>query len=665
VREDAIQYSDGASRAAARRLVLATVLTGVLWRLGFLLWTRDGIEADEAVVGLMARHILHNGEWPIWYYGQKYMGALEAYVAVPFVAVLGGHRLAIKLTALLFAVVYLWLAARLAVRTSGVTSRAWMTSLYLAFGPAILVLWTLKLRGGFVSTLALGHGVLLLAWVMGAEGATVAGSFALGFVAGVATWVNFLVFPFIAAAGVYLLSRRQVFTRVFTLLAIIAGFALGSLPLWLDNVRHDSGTVQWLKGAPASDLRGAARKLFGLHVPSLLGMLPPWWDKRPVSPWFWLTDAALALLLLIFLWRERQSFLRFVSLSRSPTSGAELYVLTAVFYIAADLYTQFGAQPEPRYSIVLYTLIAPMLGSFVGGLWDRGHVWRVAGSVLAAGIVGLSGWSIYGFDRPSFTQPTTWPGTRISNDWTPLYKLVEREHVDAIRADYWIGYPTAFETEERVIAVPGRYDGYTSMLEQERAHHAWVFRNIPSEQGAANRISSRLKWLDMLKTDTTVDIFRVVIPTDRSTTENWSATASPPGDHPERVFDHDVEERWTSSVHQQPGQWFRLDTGKLQDVAAVAVAFDSGDEPERVQLESSVDDRTWTRVTEAARPPANWRVPLAGISFRYLRMMLTKSRPRWWSIQEIALQQADAAAHPLAGAVSTPGKLGQLRSSAP
>src|SRR4030067_1603127 len=40
--------------------------------------------ADEAVVALMARHILQ-GERPVFFYGQAYMGSLDAYiVAVGF-----------------------------------------------------------------------------------------------------------------------------------------------------------------------------------------------------------------------------------------------------------------------------------------------------------------------------------------------------------------------------------------------------------------------------------------------------------------------------------------------------------------------------------------------------------------------------------------------------
>ena len=36
--------------------------------------------SDESTMGLMALHIAYRGEVPIFFYGQGYMGALEAYL---------------------------------------------------------------------------------------------------------------------------------------------------------------------------------------------------------------------------------------------------------------------------------------------------------------------------------------------------------------------------------------------------------------------------------------------------------------------------------------------------------------------------------------------------------------------------------------------------------
>jgi hypothetical protein len=57
----------------------SVLLAGLALRLFFVFTTHAVLDADEAIVGLMGRHILH-GEFPIFFYGQKYMGSLEAHL---------------------------------------------------------------------------------------------------------------------------------------------------------------------------------------------------------------------------------------------------------------------------------------------------------------------------------------------------------------------------------------------------------------------------------------------------------------------------------------------------------------------------------------------------------------------------------------------------------
>ena len=57
----------------------AAILLGVVVRVPF--WVealRTPVDGDTAIVGLMARDILHGRPWPVFYYGQHYMGSLEA-----------------------------------------------------------------------------------------------------------------------------------------------------------------------------------------------------------------------------------------------------------------------------------------------------------------------------------------------------------------------------------------------------------------------------------------------------------------------------------------------------------------------------------------------------------------------------------------------------------
>jgi hypothetical protein len=73
------------------------LIVGLLVRLYLVVHTQGVIAGDEAVTGIQAEHILH-GEWPVYYYGQPYMGSLEAYLLALVFAIVGPSVLALRIT---------------------------------------------------------------------------------------------------------------------------------------------------------------------------------------------------------------------------------------------------------------------------------------------------------------------------------------------------------------------------------------------------------------------------------------------------------------------------------------------------------------------------------------------------------------------------------------
>src|SRR6266542_4469881 len=67
-------------RAAGPLLALALLTTASLAARVLVLRLHDELNADEALPGLMALHIAAGQEWPVFYYGQHYFGAAEAYL---------------------------------------------------------------------------------------------------------------------------------------------------------------------------------------------------------------------------------------------------------------------------------------------------------------------------------------------------------------------------------------------------------------------------------------------------------------------------------------------------------------------------------------------------------------------------------------------------------
>ncbi len=62
----------------------------------FLAWEESYFNSDQAIVGLMAKHLAEGRARPLFFYGQEYMLAVEAWVAAPFIALLGPTVMALR-----------------------------------------------------------------------------------------------------------------------------------------------------------------------------------------------------------------------------------------------------------------------------------------------------------------------------------------------------------------------------------------------------------------------------------------------------------------------------------------------------------------------------------------------------------------------------------------
>jgi hypothetical protein len=126
-------------------------------RLPFLLRGDRFFDADEAVEGLMARHL---GDHSLFLWGQRYKGTPEVFLTSAVFRVAGPSVVALKAVTLACFVVFLCLNFRLLER---VFSRgvAWTATAFFIVGPPSLVLWTLSGSAEIVMTMLAGVVVLL------------------------------------------------------------------------------------------------------------------------------------------------------------------------------------------------------------------------------------------------------------------------------------------------------------------------------------------------------------------------------------------------------------------------------------------------------------------------------------------------------------------------
>ena len=150
----------GAGRARHLLAFAAIAVVTIAARLPFLLRADRFFDSDEAVEGLMARHV-HLGEFPAFLWGQRYKGVPEVYLSSAVFRAAGSSVVALKAVTLACFVVFLCLNFRLVERVCS-RSIAWIATAFFIAGPPSLVLWTLSGSAEIVMTLVCG-AVLLLA----------------------------------------------------------------------------------------------------------------------------------------------------------------------------------------------------------------------------------------------------------------------------------------------------------------------------------------------------------------------------------------------------------------------------------------------------------------------------------------------------------------------
>ncbi|MEU1809557.1 DUF423 domain-containing protein [Micromonospora aurantiaca (nom. illeg.)] len=247
-----------------RRLPLPTLLAllvgfaGVGYRLALLFADVPPTNSDEATMGLAALHIARGDGFPVWFYGQAYMGTLEAYLAAPLVALAGPSVLVLRLPTLALYALFLLLSWRLTRRLGGDRWYALLVVAVLALGADRVVKNQLIAGGGYPELNPAGAALALLTvglCVAGA-GARLPRWAAWGLIAGVLLWVDPLILPYVLTLGALLVARRwrELAGRAGAVLA--GALLLGAAPMLVDSVRHGRNPVTAVlaaggTGAPA------------------------------------------------------------------------------------------------------------------------------------------------------------------------------------------------------------------------------------------------------------------------------------------------------------------------------------------------------------------------------------------------------------------------------
>ena len=87
--------------------VLGAGVAIVVFRaLVYLLFEQVAFDSDQAIVGLMAKHLIQGSAFPLFFYGQTFGLAVESWVAAPFFLIAGPTVVALRLSMLVWNIAF-------------------------------------------------------------------------------------------------------------------------------------------------------------------------------------------------------------------------------------------------------------------------------------------------------------------------------------------------------------------------------------------------------------------------------------------------------------------------------------------------------------------------------------------------------------------------------
>lgn len=149
-------------RPQALALCVLTVLT-VARSAVFVWWPQSQFDADQAVTGLMAKHVSELRAFPVFWYGQTYMLGVESWLAAPLFAAFGASVTALKIPLLAMNVAVALLLFRLLTREVGLSDwRAATATLFFVLTAPITAAHFVTANGGNVEPAL----YVLLLWLL-------------------------------------------------------------------------------------------------------------------------------------------------------------------------------------------------------------------------------------------------------------------------------------------------------------------------------------------------------------------------------------------------------------------------------------------------------------------------------------------------------------------
>jgi hypothetical protein len=441
----------------AGTLAIAIALALVLFRGWLWVWFAPcNLDGDEAITGLMAKHLAEGRAFPLFFYGQTYLLGVEAWIAAPVFALGGASAHALRGTILALNLLVAWLLVRELVVTCRLAPWAALAASLFVVLPAM--------RTGAMMGQAVGMNVepflvALLLWRLRGRPLWFGAVFAVGFLNR-----EFAVYALVAVIVLAALDGR-LFRKAALRSGAVAVVAFAGVWDVVQTLRPWSspsgpGTATIADAASNNITRVAEFAAFSptrlpsdlwamatFFLPDLFGarqeLLPPLAAVRS-----WQAHAGSWPLLALLLAIPFALALGRLARDRTRISTDRVRFPLYLVLIAAQAAVVCAASRGAGMSVlteryILLTLFGPVgMVALVAGMEPRRLVKGLAiGAAIAWGFLAFldTGRLIVSCIR----QPPRAPRLELA-------RYLEHHGVRYGEANYWTAYPVSFLSEERV-----------------------------------------------------------------------------------------------------------------------------------------------------------------------------------------------------------------------
>jgi 4-amino-4-deoxy-L-arabinose transferase-like glycosyltransferase len=269
-------------------------------RFAVLFASQTHVHSDEAIIGLMGKHILEGRHFPFYMYGQPYNAgaAWEAYLAAVAFALFGVGVISLKSCIVLLSLLCLFLFYRMCLALYDQRT-AFLATLVFALTPSLLK-WHFQVRGYSWYFLSIPLLTILFVSIQSTPNRRWPLFLVFGVISGLSTCSLELGIAFNVALWVLILMRRSLSLK--NALVAFAGFIAGYSPAIVFNFTHHF--ANWnavLEKTGGGGIRtlfrpGTLSQVFVTEMPKFFGADTVLWyySERPAAGFVFYTVALLA-----------------------------------------------------------------------------------------------------------------------------------------------------------------------------------------------------------------------------------------------------------------------------------------------------------------------------------------------------------------------------------